>query len=169
MAVCAIAPMATGQDAPTSQPATQPATQSADATGTGPVAPPSGAEDRPVSSGSGRRVGESIIRTLVALAVVVALIFGLRVVMRRFGARSVAVGRSAPVNVLARTSVSPRQQLLVIRFGRRIVLVGSGPEGMAALAETRDADEVAEIVRQATGRAETPERAERASAREGDS
>ena len=100
MAVCAIAPMATGQDAPTSQPATQPATQSADATGTGPVAPPSGAEDRPVSSGSGRRVGESIIRTLVALAVVVALIFGLRVVMRRFGARSVAVGRSAPVNVL---------------------------------------------------------------------
>lgn len=119
---------------------------------TRPVTPRSSAEDRAVSSDGGRGAAGSIVRTLLALAVVVALIVGLRIALRRF--RGSSVSRTGPMSVLARTSVSARQQLLLVRLGRRLVLVGSGPEGMRALTEVLDADEVADLIRQAGGKAD---------------
>jgi len=108
-------------------------------------------EDKTVASGGGGGMWVAVLRTVLALAVVAALIFGLRILLRRFGAGRLVGRTSGPVSVLGRTSVSPRQQLLLIRVGRRLVLVGSGPEGMAALMEIRDADEVADLVRLAEG------------------
>lgn len=145
---------APGADAPgggTSMPVTAPAGPGG--SDTRPVAPrrDDDAEDRAVGSDGGKGLGGSVLRTVLALGVVVALIFVLRFVLRRFGPGRQGRGRGGPMTVLARTSVSPRQQMLLVRLGRRLVLVGSGPEGMVSLAEVRDADEVAELVRLAQG------------------
>ena len=120
---------------------------------TRPVAPNSrdSVENKPVSPGSQRGMWTSLLRTLMALGVVAGMIFALRFLLKRFGGGWHGRRRSAPMSVLARTGVSARQQLLLVRLGRRLVLVGSGPEGMAPLAEVNDPAEVAELVRLAEG------------------
>ena len=108
-------------------------------------------EGKAVSPGSGRGMWASVFRTVLALGVVAVMIFALRFLLKRFGGGWHGRRGSAPMSVLARTSVSARQQLLLVRLGRRLILVGSGPEGMAPLAEVSDPDEVAELVRLAEG------------------
>ena len=95
----------------------------------------------------GRDGGSSVwgwLRTLAALAVVVGLIFGIRLVLRRLGPGAKTVAGPDALKVLARSSLSTRHQLYAVRFGRRVVLVGMGPEGLTALGEITDADEIAE-------------------------
>jgi len=85
-------------------------------------------------------------QTALALLLVVGLIFLARYLLRRLGGRAVKTGGGA-VDVLARTSVSPRQQLLLVRLGQRLLLVGSGPEGMTPLSEITDPQEVERMVK----------------------
>jgi flagellar biogenesis protein FliO len=77
------------------------------------------------------------VQTGVALAVVIGLIFATRYVLRRWGgAPGVAAdGGGAAADVLARQPLSARERLYVVRFGERVVLVGSSPSGLAALSE----------------------------------
>ncbi len=89
-------------------------------------------------------------RTLVALAVVVVLIFVARIMLKRFGPVSGPRKREM-LDVLARATVSPRHQLLLVRVGRRVVLVGQGPSSLATLSEVTDADEVAALIEAASG------------------
>ncbi|MDP6544095.1 MAG: flagellar biosynthetic protein FliO [Phycisphaerae bacterium] len=84
-------------------------------------------------------------RTLGALAVVVLLIFVARIMLKRFGPVS-GPQRREVLDVLARASVSPRHQLLLVRVGRRVVLVGQGPSSLTTLSEVTDADEVAALI-----------------------
>jgi len=86
------------------------------------------------------------IRTLVALAVVIALIFVARLILRRFGGGARGGPRGKVLEVLARTSTSARHQLLVVRMGERIVLIGQGPSGMTALSEITEADEISRLL-----------------------
>lgn len=103
-----------------------------------------------VSRDSGGSVG-GWLRTLAALAIVVVLIFAVRWVLRRLAPGARARRLPEAVEVLARTSVSARQQLLLVRLGRRLVLVGCGPEGMSTLSEVTDADEVSALLAGAGG------------------
>jgi len=107
-------------------------------------------ETERVSGGSGGSLG-GWLRTLAALAVVVALILVLRWVLRRLSPGARARPMPEAVEVLARTNVSARQQLLLVRLGRRLVLVGSGPEGMSTLAEVTDPGEVDALLARARG------------------
>jgi flagellar biogenesis protein FliO len=87
-------------------------------------------------------------QTLGALAVVVAAIFAVRLVLRRL-AGTVGMRRSGqPIEVLARATIGSRQQVALVRLGRRLVLVGSGPSGMSPLAEVSDPAEVADLLEQ---------------------
>jgi len=104
-------------------------------------------ESRPI--GSGRPNGDNSggwLRTLGALAVVAGLIFAARWFLRRWGASGPA-GRAGPMEVLARASVAPRQQLLLVRLGKRLVLIGAGGGTMSTLAEVSDQAEVDELMR----------------------
>jgi flagellar biogenesis protein FliO len=51
------------------------------------------------------------------------------------------------MEVLARASVAPRQQLLLVRLGKRLVLIGAGGGTMCTLAEVSDQAEVDELMR----------------------
>jgi len=105
-------------------------------------------------------------RTLLALAVVVVLILVARMMLKRFGPVSGPRGREV-LDVLARATVSPRHQLLLVRVGRRVVLVGQGPSSLATLSEVTDAEEVAALIEAVAG-AGRKEAADGATEREGD-
>jgi flagellar biogenesis protein FliO len=87
-------------------------------------------------------------RVLGALGLVIALIF-----LLRWGARflfpSVA-GRSPSriVEVLARSVLTPKQQVMLIRVGRRLIVVGDSGSQLSTLCEIADPDEVASLVGQ---------------------
>jgi flagellar protein FliO/FliZ len=105
-------------------------------------------EDRKIESGS-RDIWAQWSRTLGALALVVVLIVAARFMLKRFGPVSGARGAGV-LDVLARTSVSPRHQLLLVRVGRRIVLVAQAPTSMTALSEITDPDEAASLIEAAS-------------------
>lgn len=50
------------------------------------------------------------------------------------------------VEVLGRTHLDPRRYLALVRIGRRLILVGVTPDGMAPITEINDEREIAEIL-----------------------
>lgn len=118
---------------PTPTNATRPTTQKAG------VKP---ANTAPASSGF------DAARVVLALGAVVGLIFLLRWVAKRFfGVTS--VGRSSrAIQVLSRSPLSPRQHLVVLRVGQRLLIVADGGGQMNTLTEITDPDEVAALIGQ---------------------
>ena len=94
----------------------------------------------------GRSPWVQTLQTLLALAVVIGLIFLVRWIMRRLGGAGRVSLKSGPVEVLARKSLSPRHHLYLLRMGKRLLLVGAGPEGMSRLAEVTDPAEAAQLL-----------------------
>lgn len=130
---------ASGQTSrPTSQPTTQAAAPDMPRRLIGPF------DDKKIESGP-QNPWAQWGRTLGALALVVVLIFTARIMLKRFGPVSGRQRRDM-LDVLARATVSPRHQLLLVRVGRRVVLVGQAPASLTTLSEVTDADEVAALI-----------------------
>ncbi len=55
-------------------------------------------------------------------------------------------GSPSAVEVLSRQTLGPQQQLAVLRFGQRVLLIGTTPTGMSTLATVEDPAEVRAIV-----------------------
>ena len=70
-------------------------------------------------------------------------------VFKRIYPGSAPIRASAAVKVLARCPVSPKQHLLVIQFGKRLVLVGDTGAHLNPLCEISDPEEAASILAQA--------------------
>jgi flagellar biogenesis protein FliO len=83
-----------------------------------------------------------------ALALVLGLIFALRWVLRRSMHGAGVAGVSNAVQVLVRSPLSPRQQLLLVRVGRRLLVVSDCNGQLNSLSEITDADEIAALVGQ---------------------
>ncbi len=114
-----------------------------------------GTDGRAVRSGatedtSGKRLtrdgGDGWLQTLAALAVVIVLIFAVRMLLKRFAASPSSARRGGAIEVLAQARLASRQQVSLVRLGRRLVLVGSGPTGISPLAEVTDPDEAKELL-----------------------
>jgi flagellar biogenesis protein FliO len=89
-------------------------------------------------------------RVLLALAVVVALILVMRWIVRRFVVGSSRARGKRFAEVLARVPIAPRQHLVLMRVGRRLLVVGdSGGQQLATLCEITDADEIAGLLAEA--------------------
>jgi flagellar biogenesis protein FliO len=98
-----------------------------------------------------------IRRVALALGIVLGLVF-----VCRWAARwmfpGVAAGRSSQVmKVLSRSVIAPKQQLLLVQVGRRLVVVGDCGQQMNALAEISDPDEVASLLGQLRAQPEASE------------
>jgi flagellar biogenesis protein FliO len=87
----------------------------------------------------------SVMRVAGALGVVLGSIFVVRWVGRKFLGMQAGNNSNGPVQVLSRTSIAPRQQLMLIQVGRRVVLVANCGTAMNALCEISDAEEVAAL------------------------
>ncbi|HEX4055440.1 MAG TPA: flagellar biosynthetic protein FliO [Tepidisphaeraceae bacterium] len=88
-------------------------------------------------------------RVVLALAGVLGLIFVLRAGAKRIFPGAAAARATSAVKVLARCTISPKQHLLVIQFGKRLVLVGDTGSHLNPLCEIADADEAASVLAQA--------------------
>lgn len=90
----------------------------------------------------------SFARVILALGAVVLLILVFKWGARRFVIGGSASGHSRAIQVISRTVVSPRQQFLLVKVGRRLVLVANTGSGMNPICEIRDEQEVTELLGQ---------------------
>lgn len=136
--ICA-APLAFGQATrPAESDAYQnmpiPARRGATTQGTGIVAP-----------GAGADIFETK-RMAMALGIVLLAIFVAHRVWKRLGLPGVSGRLSGVLQVVSRLSVSPKQQILLVRVGRRLVLVGNSGTQMNPLCEIGDPEEAASLL-----------------------
>ena len=92
--------------------------------------------------------GFDTTRVVLSLALVLGLIFVLRWASQRLFGKTVAGRASRAVQVLSRNVISPKQQLLVVQVGRRLVVVGDSGQQMNPLCEITDPDEITALVGQ---------------------
>ncbi|TWI64588.1 flagellar protein FliO/FliZ [Pseudoduganella lurida] len=74
----------------------------------------------------------SLLQTVFALAVVLAIVVGLAWLLKRFGPRHVAGGGT--VKLVGALSVGTRERILVVEVGDQWIVVGASPGRMNALA-----------------------------------
>jgi flagellar biogenesis protein FliO len=103
------------------------------------------AETEPAAPSS----GFGLVRVLVSLGIVVGIILLLKHFGQRWFVPGTVKGSNRTVETLSRTIISPRQQVLLIRVGRRRVLVvGDSGGKLSQLDQITDADEIAELTAQ---------------------
>jgi len=109
-----------------------------------PLAPPSGDK----SGGSykpGTGSGPAITSMLGSLVVVIGLFLAVAWFARRAGGKSATALPKEVVQVLGRTPLTAKQNLQVIRFGNKMLLVSVSAGGAETLAELTDGPEVDRI------------------------
>jgi flagellar biogenesis protein FliO len=92
--------------------------------------------------------GMDFPRVLAALGIVIGLILVLRWCGRIFFPGVTGRPANRAIEVISRSPVSPKQQVLLIRVGRRLLVVADTGSRMNALCEINDPDEIASLVGQ---------------------
>jgi flagellar biogenesis protein FliO len=101
-----------------------------------------------VAAAAGGEAGSSwwIVKTLGALAVVIGLIFVVRSVLGRVAGSVTSSAFSPAVEVLSRVTVAPRNHILLVRLGKRVLVLGDSSAGLRKLADITEPDEVAGVL-----------------------
>ena len=101
----------------------------------------------------------SWIRTLGALAAVVGLIVFLSWGYRAMGAGQLGLlnraRRPGLIEIVSRTSLTPRQSICLVRVGNRMILVGQTADQLRTLDVIDDGDTVARLAGQSMGQRES--------------
>lgn len=84
------------------------------------------------------------IKSLGALAVVLVLMVGAVLLLRRF-IPSLRIADHAALRIVARAGLTSKQSLALVRVGRRYVLIGIGGDGLRCLCEIDDPEETAQL------------------------
>lgn len=93
--------------------------------------------------GAGRQSGLGSLGTLAgSLIIVLTLFFVVMWLMRRAAPQSVQLLPGEVVEVLGRAPLTGRQQMHLLRCGRKLVLVSVTPDGAKTLTEITDPEEV---------------------------
>ncbi len=85
------------------------------------------------------------------LVLVLGLIAGMALLLRRFLPNQRLLTGSAAIEIVARTGLSSKQQLVLVKMGGRLVLLGVSAERINPLSEVVDPDEVATLIGAAAG------------------
>jgi len=104
---------------------------------------PAGAAATPASSDP-----LDLKRIAFALGAVLLVIYLSQKAWRKLGMPGAPGKSTASLQVVSRLSIAPRQQVLLIRVGRRCVLIGNNGTQMSPLCEISDPDEVAMLLGQ---------------------
>lgn len=95
--------------------------------------------------------GFGTFRVLLSLGIVIAIIVLLKYFGQRFFNPAAVTGRgsSRAVEMLSRTVLGPKQQVMLIRVGkRRVIVVGDSGGQLTSLDQITDSDEIAELTTQ---------------------
>jgi flagellar biogenesis protein FliO len=87
-------------------------------------------------------------RIMLALGGIVCLIFLLKAAAKRIFPGVAAHRASRAIKVLSRTTISPRQHLLLIQVGKRLLVVGDSGTQLNPLCEIGDESETAALLSQ---------------------
>lgn len=90
--------------------------------------------------------GDWVLNLITALGVVLILVFLLRSSIVKWFSKAGATGTSPVVEVLTRVSVAPKNHVLLLRVGNRILIVGDSSAGLRTLGQVDNAEEVADIL-----------------------
>jgi flagellar biogenesis protein FliO len=99
-------------------------------------------ESLPVRPG-GMEMGRLVGALGLVIGLILLLRWGSQKLMRPGHGRS-----SRVIQVLSEATITPRSKVLLVRVGRRVIVVGDSGTQMSPLAEITDADEVAALVGQ---------------------
>jgi flagellar biosynthetic protein FliO len=83
--------------------------------------------------GDGMNLGLQLVRVIGSLALVTALVFLAAYGYRRWGQWSGALGGGAMIQVLARKSLSPKNQIMVVKVEDELFLLGTSAQGIQLL------------------------------------
>lgn len=88
----------------------------------------------------------STISTVVSLLVVVFLFLGATLLVRKSQPKQFQKLPKEVVEVLGRTAIAPRQNLVVVRFGSKLILVSQQPGETRSISEIQDANEAGRLM-----------------------
>lgn len=112
-------------------------------------APTTATESGEASAAAKPSSGLDTGRVLLSLGVVLVLIFALRFFGQKWFAPAGARSSGRTVETLSRAMIGPKQQVLLIRVGkRRVLVVGDSGGKLSSLDQITDAGEIAELVGQ---------------------
>ncbi len=86
------------------------------------------------------------LRDLLPLSVVLAVIVGLGMLLKRSLRGRKLLGSTGAIEVMARCFISSRQSLVLVKLGRRLLLVGVSPDRLSTLCVVEDPDQVAGLL-----------------------
>ena len=92
--------------------------------------------------------GFALRNVALSLGAVLGLIFVVYWLIRQMFPGVAAARSSSLVRVLSRSVLAPRQQVLLLQVGRRVIVVGDSGAQMSPLAQIEDPDEIAALVGQ---------------------
>lgn len=95
---------------------------------------------------SSTSTGSWLLQTITALGVVIGLIFVVRFIYLKISGQTPVRSANRLVEVLSRSAIAPRHQVVLLRLGRRILVVGETQSGMNTLANIDDPQEVAALL-----------------------
>jgi flagellar biogenesis protein FliO len=87
-------------------------------------------------------------RIALALVAMILLILAIQAVLKKKLPGAVGRGAGGVLKVLVKSNISPRQHLMLVQVGRRLVLIGSGGAELNPLCLIDDPEEVAEVLGQ---------------------
>src|SRR4051812_40702926 len=91
-------------------------------------------DDAPAkAAGQTATSGGGLVRTIVGLAVVIAVIYGLTWVLRQVKRSREATASGTALSTLATLPLGPNRSLHLVRAGGEVVLVGSGEAGVTSI------------------------------------
>ncbi|HKS16128.1 MAG TPA: flagellar biosynthetic protein FliO [Planctomycetota bacterium] len=82
---------------------------------------------------------------LGATVFVVALLLGAFLVLKKFLGRSRLFASGTAMRILARRPLAPRQEVILVEIGSRVLIVGATRESLSRLGEVTAADEIASL------------------------
>lgn len=100
-------------------------------------------EDRKIVRDNGAEPG--LGGAFAATVVVVALLLGAFVLLRKFMGRSRLFAPGNSMRVLARRPIAPRQEVVLVEIGPRVLVVGATRESLSRLGEITSAEEIASL------------------------
>jgi len=80
-----------------------------------------------------------------ATVVVVALLLGAFLLLRKFMGRSRLFAPGSSMRVLARRPIAPRQEVVLVEIGPRVLVIGATRESLSRLGEITSAEEIAAL------------------------
>jgi flagellar biogenesis protein FliO len=103
---------------------------------------------RPTAAGAAAAGTSDLTHVFVALLVVICVILVIRSAAGRLSSMPGGGRAGKLVTVLSRSMISPRQHVLVLQVGNRLLVVGDSAGRMSSLCEISDPDEIAMMVGQ---------------------